>query len=171
MGGPNSGRRPDEARRQRIQGLRAQGLTLAEIGRRLGISRQAVQGALKGSGLTLPRHGKVCCRACGREVLNGEYRIESNGPVFCRVCLAERPETPFGQRLRSLRLAAGLTQAALAEKAGLAVGSVRDYERGRDEPRWGSLVKLLAVLGHDLLGTHGRRASRPPRRRPRNPPS
>jgi transcriptional regulator with XRE-family HTH domain len=171
MGGPNSGRRPDEGRRQQILELRARGLTLAEIGRRLGISRQAVQATLKETGLSLPRRGRVHCRACGREVLNGEYRIECNGPVLCRPCLAENPETPFGQRLRSLRLAAGLTQAALAERAGLAVGSVRDYERGRDEPRWGSLVKLLAVLGRGLLGDFGRRAAHPPRRRRPPPPS
>jgi transcriptional regulator with XRE-family HTH domain len=171
MGGPNSGRRPDEGRRRQILELRAQGLTLAKIGRLLGISRQAVQGTLKETGLSLPRRGRVSCRACGREVLNGEYRIECNGPVLCRACLAARPETPFGQRLRSLRLAAGLTQAALAQKVGLAVGSVRDYERGRDEPRWGNLVKLLAVLGRGLLGDSGRKAAHPPRRRRRKPPS
>jgi transcriptional regulator with XRE-family HTH domain len=151
--------------------LRAQGLTLAEIGRRLGVSRQAVQGTLKDTGLNLPRRGRVHCRACCREILNGEYRIECNGPALCRTCLAAHPETPFGQRLRSLRLAAGLTQAALAEQAGMAIGSVRDYESGRDEPRWGSLVKLLAVLGRGLLGNSGRKAAHPPRRRGPTSPS
>jgi transcriptional regulator with XRE-family HTH domain len=169
MGGPNSGRRPDEGRRRQILELRAQGLTLAEIGRRLGISRQAVQGALKGSGVSLPRRGTVSCQACGGEVLKGEYRIECNGPVLCRACLAERPRTPFGQRLRSLRLAAGLTQTALARRAGLCVGSVRDYERGRDEPRWANLMKLLHVLGFDLLADSGREVVWRSRGRPRKP--
>jgi transcriptional regulator with XRE-family HTH domain len=168
MGGPNSGRRPDLGRRQRILRLRARGLTLAEIGRRLGITRQAVQVTLKGSGLNRPRRGTVFCKACGDSVLTGGYRIESNGPVLCRACLAERPETPFGQRLRSLRLAAGLTQASLAERAGVGVSSVRDYERGRDEPRWRSLMKLLRVLGFDLLEPSARDAVRRSRRRPRS---
>jgi hypothetical protein len=42
MGGPNSGGRPDRGARRRVGDLRAQGLALAAIGRRLGLSRQHV---------------------------------------------------------------------------------------------------------------------------------
>ena len=42
MGGPGSGPRPDPWRRRRVAELRARGLTLPEIGRRLGLSKQLV---------------------------------------------------------------------------------------------------------------------------------
>jgi ribosome-binding protein aMBF1 (putative translation factor) len=39
--------------------------------------------------------------------------------------------TGFGEALRELRLARGLTQSQLAAAAGVGVGSVRDLEQGR----------------------------------------
>jgi hypothetical protein len=42
MGGPGSGQRPDPWRRRRVAELRARGLTLPEIGRPLGLSKQLV---------------------------------------------------------------------------------------------------------------------------------
>jgi DNA invertase Pin-like site-specific DNA recombinase len=41
--GQRRGRPTDDAKRAAVVRLRAEGLTLAEIGRRLGVSRQAVQ--------------------------------------------------------------------------------------------------------------------------------
>jgi DNA-binding MarR family transcriptional regulator len=42
MGNANSGRKPDLERHRQIVALREQGLSMSAIGRRLGISRQAV---------------------------------------------------------------------------------------------------------------------------------
>jgi transcriptional regulator with XRE-family HTH domain len=53
----------------------------------------------------------------------------------------------FAQRLRELRQAAGLTQAALAAKSGLPLGNVRNYEQGQREPYWDVLYPLCAALG------------------------
>jgi putative transcriptional regulator len=53
----------------------------------------------------------------------------------------------FGERLRELRTGAGLTQAALAERSGLPVGSVRNYEQGIREPYWNVLFDLARALG------------------------
>jgi hypothetical protein len=50
MGGPGSGPRPDPWRRRRVAELRARGLTLAEIGQRLGLSRQLVHYYLRLAG-------------------------------------------------------------------------------------------------------------------------
>jgi biotin operon repressor len=47
MGNKNSGRKPDYERRRLMVRLRAQGATLEEIGRRLGITRQAVSDMLR----------------------------------------------------------------------------------------------------------------------------
>src|SRR5262245_6762106 len=53
----------------------------------------------------------------------------------------------FAERLRQLREAAGFTQAALAEKSGLPLGSVRNYEQGQREPYWAGFLKLCKALG------------------------
>src|SRR5687767_4168691 len=65
----------------------------------------------------------------------------------------------FGKLLRSLRLAAGLSQEALAERAGLSARRISDLERGTRRPPCFETVRMLADglgLGQDdrdtLLG-------------------
>lgn len=53
----------------------------------------------------------------------------------------------FAQKLRQHRLAAGLTQVELAEKAGLAPSSLSKLERGTNEPGWPEVVKIARALG------------------------
>jgi transcriptional regulator with XRE-family HTH domain len=53
----------------------------------------------------------------------------------------------FGGRLRELRAAAGLTQKALASRAGLTREAVACLEIGRNDPRWKTVVALCEVLG------------------------
>src|SRR5690349_8402856 len=73
----------------------------------------------------------------------------------------------FGERLRRLRIAAGLTQEALAEQAGLSVRGVADLERGaRRFPRADTMRRLADALGlsaHDrtLLVAAGQKAPGP----------
>jgi transcriptional regulator with XRE-family HTH domain len=55
--------------------------------------------------------------------------------------------TPFARRLRQLRDAAGLTQAQLAEKAGLHRQGVAKLETGEREPAWGTVQALAKALG------------------------
>ena len=52
----------------------------------------------------------------------------------------------FGRRLRALRRGAGLTQAHLAERAGLAPNTVGTYERGEKAPRPRTLEALAEAL-------------------------
>jgi predicted ATPase/transcriptional regulator with XRE-family HTH domain len=53
----------------------------------------------------------------------------------------------FGELLRHLREAAGLTQARLAEKAGLSPRGLNDLERGaRKAPRWDTVARLADAL-------------------------
>jgi class 3 adenylate cyclase/transcriptional regulator with XRE-family HTH domain/tetratricopeptide (TPR) repeat protein len=54
----------------------------------------------------------------------------------------------FGERLRRLRIAAGLTQEALAEQAGLSARGIADLERGaRRFPRAATVRRLADALG------------------------
>src|SRR5215471_7547792 len=56
--------------------------------------------------------------------------------------------TAFGAALRSMRLAAGLSQAALAERAGLSEKAVGALERGeRTTPRPATIVLLADAVG------------------------
>jgi len=55
----------------------------------------------------------------------------------------------FAERLKQLREKAGLTQAGLAQRSGLSLGIVRDYEQERKEPALRSAFKLADALGVD----------------------
>jgi transcriptional regulator with XRE-family HTH domain len=57
--------------------------------------------------------------------------------------------TGFGARLKELRVKAGMSQAQLAEKAGMNLFGVAKLEQGQREPGWGTVLKLAAALGVD----------------------
>lgn len=52
----------------------------------------------------------------------------------------------FGETLRRLRQQAGLTQIALAQKAGLSLRSVQNWEQGHRNPRLDTLLALTKAL-------------------------
>ena len=54
--------------------------------------------------------------------------------------------TRFGTRLRELRVAAGLTQAELAERAGISVNFISLVERGLKSPTLSTMERLAAAL-------------------------
>ena len=134
------------ARRQAVE-LRARGLSTAEIGERLGITRQGVWRLLSNYGRSETAPGIVACCLCGQSIIRGGDALRNNGPVPCLDCLRERPHIPFAVRLKAFRMAAGLTQAKLARKAKLPPARIRAYERGHAEPKWRNLVKLMNALG------------------------
>ncbi len=144
-----SGRKPDAGRRKRMARLRARGLTLAEIGRRFGVTRQCVQGALRALGRK--RSYSVHCSACGRDIASAGALASDAAAALCLSCLAAEPGAPFGRRLKAFRLAGGLTKAEVAARAGLSYQVLRNYERGVREPRWPQLVRLIRVLGPGLV--------------------
>jgi transcriptional regulator with XRE-family HTH domain len=58
-------------------------------------------------------------------------------------------QTRFGERLRARRLAAGLSQEALAFSSGLHRTEISLLERGGRDPRLSTVVRLAAALGAD----------------------
>jgi transcriptional regulator with XRE-family HTH domain len=54
---------------------------------------------------------------------------------------------PIGQQLRARRHALGLSQAALAAKAGVSRIFVEKIEAGVRTPSWGTLERLAQALG------------------------
>jgi transcriptional regulator with XRE-family HTH domain len=149
MGGQGSGRKPDRPRAKEMARLRAVGLTLVEIGDRLGVTRQTVQKTLATAGLSRPR--AVACRVC-RAVVAKRPAISGDPlSVLCRSYLGKQPDAPFCVRLHAFRQAPRLTQEQLGERAGQARSRVAAWERGLYPPRWTELVKLARVLGAGLL--------------------
>jgi hypothetical protein len=55
-----------------------------------------------------------------------------------------------GDLLRLARVKAGLTQAELAERAGVAQSLISAYENGRRQPTVPTLTRLLKAAGFDL---------------------
>ena len=53
----------------------------------------------------------------------------------------------FGDILKELRQQKGMTQAGLAEAAGMPLGTIRDYEQGKRDPLLSNAQKLAAALG------------------------
>jgi transcriptional regulator with XRE-family HTH domain len=58
----------------------------------------------------------------------------------------DRP-TGFGQRLRRLREAAGLTQEELGKRIGMHTLTVAALEQGRRDPLWSSVIDCAEALG------------------------
>jgi transcriptional regulator with XRE-family HTH domain len=138
------GRKPDPKRRRRLAALRAQGLSYAAIGRMIGISRQSVQETLRR--MEQPHVCSVPCSACGEDIISAGALPRDQATALCLACLKARPHAPFGQRVKALRLAAGLTQAELAGRTGINPCSLRKYESGEAAPRQATLVKLAHAL-------------------------
>ena len=60
---------------------------------------------------------------------------------------------PFSAQLKAVRLAAGLTQEQLAERAGIAINSIRLYEKGATTPSFTRGQELLNLLGAEIRRT------------------
>ena len=73
----------------------------------------------------------------------------------------------FAGRLKELREASGLTQPALAERAGLSKDGIAHLEQGRREPSLATAVALAEALGVRLEAFLTPPAARPPQGRGR----
>ena len=152
MGGRGSGQKADEARRAEMARLRDQGLTLTQIGGRLGVSRQCVQELLAKAG---HRGIPVRCRACRRVIGPRPGGGRAPRPTLCLGCLDRRPRARFADRLRTLRLTAGLTQGQLASRAGLSTAAVVNYEHALRRAGPLAAAALARVLGSGLVAPQG----------------
>lgn len=61
--------------------------------------------------------------------------------------MAKKKSTGFGPCLRELRETAGLSQAQLAERAGMHLHGVTKLEQGYREPSWATVLALAKALG------------------------
>jgi transcriptional regulator with XRE-family HTH domain len=147
-----SGRKPNLERRQQVLRLREEGLTLHQIAQEFGVTKQAVWSLLN-SRTQRTTTRAVACTACGTMIVSPGALRRDAASALCVDCLRSRPDAPFAQRLKALRLAAGLSRTELAERSGMAPGSLRAYEDGLRQPQERSVVRLAEILGEELNGT------------------
>jgi transcriptional regulator with XRE-family HTH domain len=57
----------------------------------------------------------------------------------------------IGVILRDFRLAAGLTQGAMAEAVGVTRSQIWEVESGKHSPRLKTIVSIAGVAGYDLV--------------------
>jgi len=160
------GRKPNLERWRRVEELRAAGLSLPEIGRCLGITHQAVAAVLRNIRMTRARVRSVACAGCGEPIISAGCLPSDRGKALCLGCLAQRPEAPFGQRLKAFRLAAGLTKAELGSRCGLPSSALCKYEGQGVTPYIAAALRLVEALDVSLkaLGLDGRPPAGPARR-------
>jgi uncharacterized protein len=63
----------------------------------------------------------------------------------------DRPDETAGRLLRRARRSAGISQAELAFRAGVAQSVISTYEAGRRQPSLPTLAKLIDAAGADLI--------------------
>jgi DNA-binding XRE family transcriptional regulator len=137
-----SGRMPDLRRHWRMAELCAQGMTLGQVARKLGVTKRYVQDCLAKQ--QTPRTpGR--CSAC-EKALASPVALPREADLLCLECLAKRPGTPFGQMLKAFRVSAGWTQRELSERANVGQTKICAFECGRLVPKWMSVAKLFAAL-------------------------
>src|SRR5271169_2664024 len=81
-----SGRKPDLNRHRQVAELRNQGLSMAEIGRQLGISRQAVHATLRS--MQSPNRRVVLCRKCKMPIDPTGVLPKEAKTTLCLICLS-----------------------------------------------------------------------------------
>lgn len=124
---------------KRIKAIReSRGLTQNDVAEILGVSTAAISQYENGNwSMRLSTLNKLAdaLRVPVAEILGTDSAEQSE------ISLA------IGQRIKTERKKAGMTQKELAEKAGLAVGTIQQYERGLRRPNYDALNKLKVAFG------------------------
>lgn len=92
------GRKPNFERRRQARKLREQGLSHAEIGKRMGVGSKAVVLMLTKSGG--PVKAWVRCQ-CGVNIAQIQVRV-TNGLAYCLKCLKKEDKPPLWQTAKGL---------------------------------------------------------------------
>jgi len=135
----------EEKNHKKIVRLRARGLTLQAIADEFSVTRQAVHCALNG----IPRVAEIRCSRC-KLIIRRRGNWLHNLPVLCVRCIDRHPTT-FAERLRALRVDAGLTAKALGKLAGVDQATITLAERGLHKQTRRTVARLVAVLGPKLI--------------------
>jgi transcriptional regulator with XRE-family HTH domain len=147
--GSRRGRPVSTQRRALVLALANGGWSRQRIAESLGLTPEWVRSILAENGLAVSLNILTCGR-CGAAVATGHKAYQPGRDVLCAGCLRGRPDLPFPQRLKALRLAGNLSMAQLSSRCGLSRTAVGGYERGQARPTGASARKLARALGVSL---------------------
>ena len=124
-----------------------QGLTQQEVADICGV-KQGVYGKWENARIK-PIYENLSMLACIFDVsidyLLSEY-IEISKERLLKMKAERETMKVFPQRLKELRLKKGLTQTELGEKVGVKQNTYTNWENGKREPNFETLLKLASIL-------------------------
>jgi excisionase family DNA binding protein len=94
------------------------------------------------------------CETCKAEIKAPGRVIPKHEQLWCSKCLVERKSASLGQRIRTFRWAATMSQEELSDRTGISINSIRCYEHKRKVPTEAHLAKLIDVLGEELVSNY-----------------
>lgn len=133
--------------RQRRQSF---GWTEDKLGRKLGVSRQAISNIETGRTKLLDKNANIPVRKLARVLRLSRRRLSSLRPPR-KIKTVQRRPTAFGRELAKARLTAGLTLSALALKIGLSVQYLSRVESGWKKPSTRLVKKITEPLKAEEL--------------------
>jgi DNA-binding XRE family transcriptional regulator len=127
------------------------------IAEHLGVSHQRVCQLLKDANLPpLP----LRCRECEAIILTRPHGTAVCLSAWCLACLRRHPEATLGERVRTFRLAADLTQRQLAKQLGINHTTIAKLETCMTQPGRRLTEALIRHFGQALA--KGQPAGGPP---------
>src|SRR5262249_43819107 len=100
-----------------------------------------------------PKKTEARCAKCNGVLAVEVMTDKTNHGALCLACVARLHNVPFSLRLKSYRVAAGLSRSQLAQRAGVTYNLIGIYDRGyAGLPRKFNLQKLIRALGLGLSG-------------------
>ena len=126
-----------------------EGLTQQEVADKIGINRPSYSNWEKGR--REPSFENLSMLACIFDVsidyLLGDY-LEISKERYLKIKESDLMKTSnvFPQRLKELRLKKGLTQTELGEKVGVKQSTFTNWENGKREPNFETIIKIADLL-------------------------
>jgi DNA-binding XRE family transcriptional regulator len=91
------------------------------------------------------------CETC-RKILDAGYvALPKNEKLWCPKCLVLRKSVTMGQRVRTFRWDAKLSQQALSKSCGISVDFIRAIEENRKQPTVDQLAKMVKFFGQSFV--------------------
>lgn len=91
------------------------------------------------------------CETCRKEVDAGYVALPKGEKLWCPQCLIQRKSVTMGQRVRTFRWDAKLSQQALSKRCGISVDFIRAFEENQKKPTVAQLAKLVEFFGESFV--------------------